>query len=307
MKILVQLLLVDAVFVMSACAPDEDTDSAHPGESHGETTAHDNDDVPQEGFERLVDATWEAAPGEEGYRCTWLTLTEDVYITGLRSVSPHGSHHSGVALGPPEREDGEAPCEGGPSMNPMLFAAGVGTNVLDLPDGVGYRLAAGQQIRLDVHYFNPTQEPLSGTSGVDARIVPAAEVEQQVGFTFAGPVQFEISPSGEREEISGTCTLPTDVTVLNWFPHAHELGVHTKIVLNGETIHDAPFDFEHQITYGDDRELKAGDKVEITCTYINDTGATVVSGSSSTDEMCFLGMYTVPPLPSSLCSDGVGL
>src|SRR4029077_10659038 len=36
----------------------------------------------------LVSAHWSLAPGEEGYVCATKTLTQDVYVSAIRPVSP---------------------------------------------------------------------------------------------------------------------------------------------------------------------------------------------------------------------------
>ena len=61
------------------------------------------------------------------------------------------------------------------------------------------------------------------------------------------------------------------------------------------TIHDGDYDFMDQRIYPIDIvDMAAGDKVQMTCTYDNDTGADVPFGDSSNDEMCFLGIYRYP-------------
>jgi hypothetical protein len=41
-------------------------------------------------------------------------------------------------------------------------------------------------------------------------------------------------------------------------------------------------------------KLKAGDTVDVECTYNNTTDRTVAFGESSLDEMCFIGLYKFP-------------
>ena len=51
----------------------------------------------------------------------------------------------------------------------------------------------------------------------------------------------------------------------------------------------------HQLVYSiDEVELSAGDRVNIECTYENDTDAPISWGDSTLDEMCFIGLGLYP-------------
>jgi hypothetical protein len=60
------------------------------------------------------------------------------------------------------------------------------------------------------------------------------------------------------------------------------------------TLYDGPYDFFEQRQFPASLTLKAGDKIQVDCTYQNDTQRTVSFGQSSLDEMCFLGVYRYP-------------
>ena len=58
---------------------------------------------------------------------------------------------------------------------------------------------------------------------------------------------------------------------------------------------DTDYAFTEQRNYPmADTLIHKGDRIETTCTYVNNTGHTVSFGDSSTDEMCFTGLYKYP-------------
>jgi hypothetical protein len=80
----------------------------------------------------------------------------------------------------------------------------------------------------------------------------------------------------------------------------HQLGRHQKlhVIHDGRvaTLHDQPFTFNEQAydVMTPIAQVTAGDEVRVTCTYVNDTGATVGWGDSANQEMCFAGLYRYP-------------
>jgi len=94
----------------------------------------------------------------------------------------------------------------------------------------------------------------------------------------------------------------------------HQLGTHSKVevVSSGQdpiTVHDADYDFEtqeiHPVTPTD---FGVGDRIEVTCGYMNTTGGIVGFGEGSDDEMCFAGVYYYPAVGAPyLCSDDISI
>jgi hypothetical protein len=256
-----------------------------------------------DGWLRLMEADWELAPTAEGYRCMTFTIPEDVYITAFYPQSPQGTHHAtfGVA------ESAEGPdrvyaCGVGVSGTRRLQGSGAGTEPSELPDGVAQPLRKGQQITMNLHLFNVTDETLRGRSGVWVKAIPADQVVNESESILAGPLMLNI-PVGESTQL-GQCTLSADVTLYSVQPHMHQIGTHlraTAMTAAGEVpIHDGPYDFTHQVVHDiDPIELKSGDVVKIECTYQNDTSSPVMWGDSSLDEMCFIGLSVYPATGSS--------
>lgn len=275
------ILVALAACGAAACAEDEGGDEGESGE-----------------YRPIIMANWSLPPPTSAtpdqYFCADFTLQEDVFVTGFRMIAPSGSHHAVLSMAPSSGEPDHPgyACTARDNLMTFLYAGGVGTDDFVFPEGVGARLRAGQVLRLNVHTFNATDRDLSGTSGVAVTTVKAVESEAE--FKSLGPTQFTIPDDPAPFEVTGSCQVKDNLTVLNWWPHMHQLGTHMKIEVSGEVVHDGPFSFTEQVNYPTLRELRPGDEIRVTCTYENDTGREVTFGDSSSDEMCFAGYYRYP-------------
>jgi len=249
----------------------------------------------------LVDGSWELAGGEEGYRCARLTATEDLYIKEFQPIAPLGTHHTLLSLNEePTGPDGIEECGANDNGHVTLLGSGVGEDYSSgpLPEGVAYKIPKGSQVNLNLHLFNLQDGALKGLSGVKIRTTTVDKVKEFAQVTLAGPVQLSI-PKGESTS-KGTCTLMSDATIFAVSPHMHQLGTHLKAVAKpakGEpvTLFDGAYDFNEQRQYPAAMlKLSAGDTVDVECTYKNTTDQTVMFGNSSTEEMCFVGLYRFP-------------
>ncbi|MET0390091.1 MAG: hypothetical protein ABW321_29235 [Polyangiales bacterium] len=260
-------------------------------------------------WQPLLEGEWELPAGTEGYRCVRLTVQEDLYIKEFQPIAPKGTHHTLLSINPtPTAPDGISECTAADNGHTTLLGSGVGENYSagELPDGVAYKVAKGSQLNLNLHLFNTEDGPLKGLSGTNVRTTTADKVKEFAEVMLAGPVQLSIAPGNATTK--GTCTLMTDTTVFAVAPHMHQLGVHLKATARpaaGDPVvlYDGEYDFEEQRQYpapGGALALKAGDAVEVECTFDNDTDRTVQFGESSLDEMCFVGLYRFP-----LADDGL--
>lgn len=271
--------------------PDAGTDAGDAG-----TSAE-----PPSDWRTLLEGTWELPSGQEGYRCVRLTMTEDTYIKEFQPIAPPGTHHTLLSVNEePTGPDGVSVCSAGDNGLVTLLGSGAGERYSagPVPDGVAFKIAKGSQLNLNLHLFNVTESTLTGTSGTKVRTTTADKVEQSAETILAGPLSLAIDPG--RSTQKGQCTIQSDTTVFAVAPHMHQLGVHLKAVIDRaaggtEDLFDGAFDFEDQRqTATGQLVLKAGDVVQVECTYENDTDKVVGFGESSLDEMCFIGLYRYP-------------
>jgi hypothetical protein len=245
-------------------------------------------------FTSLISGEWQLAPGDEDYFCARLTVTEDIHVTAFRAVSPPGTHHSVLTVGEPDGPDGVTRCNAGTNHDAMIYGAGIGTNAIALPAGVAMPVRAGQQLLLNLHLFNASEQPLAGTSAVEVAVVSPDEVENEAEVILMGKTFTLLVPPGESTQV-GTCTMNGDVTLFMVSPHMHRLGTRMQLVAEraGQddlVLHDAPYSFEDQQIY----PIQPVEMKRIHCTYDNPTGQTVPFGDSSNQEMCFGTTYRYP-------------
>lgn len=260
-------------------------------------------DAGADSWSMLISGTWDLPEGSEIYKCVRQTVSEDMYITGFRSLGPLGTHHTVLTAGSPSGPDGISDCSALTNADSMIFGSGIGDVEFNFPEGVGVKIAAGQQLLLNLHLYNYGDTPITGTSGTFASLVSAADIVSEAESVLMGSVNLTIPP-GKSDHL-GRCTMERSVTLLNVAPHMHAIGSHMKIVAKtsagDQVLYDQPYDFLDQKLYvlPEPLQLSKDDTIEVTCSYDNDTGSTVKFGDSSTEEMCFTGMYRYPKRSSS--------
>ena len=321
---MMRMAIACGLFVaVAACGSDGTgaTDGGNNGSDGGGSGTPDAF-VPDLGYTKLISRTWTMPAGQpDTYRCVRLTLTEDTYLTNIMAQAPLGTHHTvlSIASGGSAGADGEFDCSVGALGMVMLYASGVGTSPLDFPPDVGIKIPAGSQIHLNLHLFNATDDALEGESGIWVKqsSTPPATLAEMV---FAGTTSIFLQPPqmGQQPQpvtVSGGCTVDTPYTLFAVWPHMHQIATHQKVELTRGTtttsLHDMEFHFSEQNYYKKDPmvQVLTGDKIKVTCTYLNTTGHLVTIGDGSNEEMCFSGLYRYPAAGAGLfqCSQGPGL
>jgi hypothetical protein len=257
-------------------------------------------DANNAGWTRLIGRTWNIPSGvNDIYRCVGMILQEDVYITGFRSQAPLGSHHAVLTYSPQAGQLGEYDCSVGTLEFRMLYASGVGTDDLMFPADVGVHIPAGSYLHLNLHLFNASDDPINGDSAILVQTTPGAP-GTLADMTFAGDVQLNI-PAGAVGHIEqGGCTLNRSYNVISLWPHMHQLAVHQTFELTRGgttmTLLDDDYSFSDQRNYPQASPIQflQGDQVNVRCTFDNPGPQAVTWGDSSTEEMCFTGLYRYP-------------
>ncbi len=240
-------------------------------------------------FVELVSAPFTIEPGTEIYRCARLTVTEDIYVSEFMALAPEGTHHTVVTIQDPNGPDGDFECGPGTLSDQMIYASGVGTDQLAFPQGVAMKIAAGQQILLNLHLYNVSENPITSRAGTLIKTIPAGDVEQEAEMVFAGNIQFTI-PNGGESTVQGQCTFNQDATIMTVWPHMHQYGTHIKVVVErsggDQVIHDAPFTFFEQTNWMMEPpvQVSSGDRVRVTCTYMNTSGSPIGFGTDLGDD-----------------------
>ncbi len=312
-------ILCCALIIGCGGNPGGDDDNPNPD---GANPDPDSAVIP-EGFTRLIGRTW-SLPAPTGtnpdvYRCARFTVTEDMYITNIIAQAPAGTHHTVLTFagqngtnGPDGDQDN---CGVGTIGRVMLYASGVGTSPLDFPTDVGVKVAAGQQLHLNLHLFNSTDDPIAGDSAilVKSQPTPPPQIAEMV---FAGSFIFNIQANKPLVKTAGCDITNQSFKIFGVWPHQHQLGTHHKFVRKragvDTVLHDDVYTFSEQNYYLQTPEVDvaAGDRLETTCSWNNTTNSNVGWGESSNEEMCFTGLYRYPAQNEGIakCTDtgGVG-
>jgi hypothetical protein len=248
---------------------------------------------------RLLESSYTIGAGKEFYQCQRVTLPADTHIVGFYPVSPTGVHHQVLAIDPSPGADGNTPNDCSPTDPDWrpLFASGVNSPSLTMPDKVALKVAGGQQVVLDLHLFNASQSAISGTAAIDIAVAVDPSGFEEAGVPFVGNINFRVGPT---LKVKGACTVDRDTRMFAVFPHMHQTGSHIKIVAGGTTVWDEPYAFDDQ-KFGffpnwagpPEVDLTSGQQISVECTY-DASGMGRSFGDSSTDEMCFAISYVVP-------------
>jgi hypothetical protein len=263
-------------------------------------------DADPDGWVELIASDWTLQPGTEQYRCVRQTATTDMWITAMRPIAPLGTHHTVLMVSEPDGPDGEVECSSA-LTRPVLYASGVGTEPLALPPGVAVKIAAGQQVFLNLHLFNAGGEPLSGHAGIAVIAVDAGAVTTEAGVILAGKVLGLAIPPGASTQ-TGTCTAMAATELYAIMPHMHQLGTHMRVTFDGASgsrvLHDEPYAFNDQRyrVLAPSQAVQPDDVLTIDCGYDNPTSETVHFGESTEEEMCFAITFTIPRITATLGS-----
>ena len=254
-----------------------------------------------EGWTPLISRGWNLAAGATNtYKCTRIQVANDMWVEGFRAQSPQGTHHSVLTISTSSTQTGDYDCSAGSLDNEMLYAAGVGTDDLNFPTGVAMHIPAGTYINLNLHLFNASDNAISGTSGVLVKIVQQADVVHEADMMFSGSFLINVPSDNTPHVVHGQCHAPTDWHVFTLWPHMHQTATHQKWTYTEGTnapvaLLDDDYLFSEQKNYPiADTLIKSGDTIDTYCTYVNNTGSTMMFGDGSDKEMCFTGMYKYP-------------
>jgi hypothetical protein len=255
------------------------------------------------GWQSLLKGNWSLGASEEGYFCVYATVPRDIHVKAFRPLTPLGTHHTVLTRYQGSAPDGTVRCSSGTNGPTMIYGSGVGAPDFAFPPGVGLHLAAGTRLLLNLHLYNGSDAPLSGTSGALFQEAAPGEIQHLAELVLAGPTLSLAVPPGVSTQ-SGTCNVSSiasqPIQVFALSQHMHKLGRHLRsVAVRGGTeivLQDVPYNFEQQEFHlaPSPIELRPGDVVRTSCTFENASNTTVRFGESSDEEMCFTDLFYYP-------------
>lgn len=171
-----------------------------------------------------------------------------------------------------------------------------GSESFALPADTGLVLRSDtRSLIVELHMYRSGQS--SGVASLS--ICTATTPPEQLAGRFALGAPVPALRPRHVEASSARCRLPFDLDLLYSWPHMHRRGseFHAALLRNDERLPILDldeWDFTRQLTYPLEVHARAGDLIETTCVWQNDTDAYVLPGLFSKDEMCTHGLTGVP-------------
>ncbi|HEU4405604.1 MAG TPA: hypothetical protein VFS43_09965 [Polyangiaceae bacterium] len=204
--------------------------------------------------------------------------------------------------------------------NPVTWAPGQGA--VTYPDGLGLRVAAGQQLVMQVHYNLADHDLVGQRAQTSVKLRLSERVEREAIFenvdlflsTIFGDAPASLPPGQasapfEWELDVGEALAATGAPYLDLygvFPHMHERGLSLETSVeraDGADVCalDVPrWDFHWQLMYFYDEPLRLGpgDRLRTRCTYdTRGLDAPLTPGWGTENEMCLSGLLLALPRP----------
>jgi len=250
---------------------------------------------------------WTIGAQNEGYVCHAPQVTSDEYITGFRVASPPAAQAEVYLLlrdAPANATDFEcnfASLQG----SELVYAASYGADSIKFSEGKGVHVAAGQYLLLVIHMNNTADTAVSVTTTIEGRVGAAADVTTPVDMVLAGTVNIQIQSDGQTHESTGGCIPVSSSHVIALLPLMRSFGTHQRVDViadaGTQTLVDAVFDPTHVrfTTLASDASWPGGSQMKVTCSYVNNSGATVNFGDNSGSETCFNAVYRYPAVAAT--------
>jgi hypothetical protein len=251
------------------------------------------DNAPDEAT--LALSSFTLAPGQERYVCQNFAspFGGEAKVERFDSHMTAGAHHLIVFFQVAARDGALEDCSGNE------FAAGpYGSQRLDdslsYPSGVAANLPAGTGLRIQAHYLNATQSPLSPS--VSVKMKRASGVTQPAAVLFMSNLDISVPAGARAAPVSKTCTLPYDVNLVQASGHMHRHGTSfTARTADHQLFASTMWSDVEPAFFDPPLALSAGTEVTFTCTYDNPGTSPLVYGDSAeTDEMCIFSAQFFP-------------
>jgi hypothetical protein len=185
--------------------------------------------------------------------------------------------------------------------------------VLTLPQGVAYSIAANQMLRLEMHYINPGSAAVDLTSTSTLIPIADADFKDEADFLFIGNPDVSLPPNATTTLGPSFFKLPADYADAKFFAltgHEHHLGTNVQVQVAtsktdpGTAVYDVPgWNWAEPKTVfpATPFTVPSGSGFRFTCSWNNTTSQTVSFGESANNEMCFFWAYYYPSKGAKVC------
>jgi len=244
--------------------------------------------------------TFDVPAGSEVFKCQNVANPfggKDTDVDQFEAQMSEGSHHmflffaSGATNGAVE----DCPA-GGLTFGPYPFMSQTPTATLAYPPGIGSRIPGTMGFMINAHFLNVTASPFQATISITMHVAPPGSVKQYAGVVFFNNIGISIPPTNTPVQASATCTLPQNMYVLQANAHMHERATDFVATAGSQLIYTTQsWSTPTLEKFSPPMQLQAGTPITWTCTYQNDTGATLTFGESAErNVMCIYMMQFYP-------------
>jgi hypothetical protein len=316
---------LSALACSSTGVTSNNSSDAGSGGGDGGTTISDGgligDVVAPPGSYTLTFGPVNVAAGVENTQCVVKRLGNmaPMHVGTIHNVLTLGSHHL-IVYRVNDTVEQTTPFDCKPftdTLNPAkgspLMITQKKDDVLQLPDGVAYSLAADQMIRLEMHYINPSSNPIAVEA--QSTFVPIADAafKYEADFLFIGDPDISIAPHSTSTLGPIYFQLPSVYATSNFFAitgHEHQFGTNvlistaTSATDPGTPIYNVPgwlWSEPKTVQFNPPMSVPANGGFKFTCSWNNTSANSVSFGESANDEMCFFWAYYYPSQGAKVC------
>lgn len=275
-----------------------------------------------EGYTRYITPTvTDITPGYNEEWCQWIQAPQDhdmdvLALEGKQSLTGH--HAVLYATKETNFKVGESHICTVADMIPLSFIGGIGGegtggNAAQLPDGLYFRLPAGEALMANTHWLNATDNTVDGQAVIDVQFAPASDT-RTIANLFANNGDTFSLPSGQLTQYDVSCPIPQSLNFAMVTNHMHLLGtsayseiIHadgtkTQLSVDNPWSGDEQFNPQYlRFSVASPLTVQAGDTYHTHCEWTNTTSQTVMFP----DEMCVgIGFYFPGTLGQITCEDG---
>jgi hypothetical protein len=239
-------------------------------------------------------AAFVVPPGGEVFKCQNFEnpFGADVDIVESEHTMSTGSHHMFVFHQAGAFDDPLQSCSGLEYAR-YIHASQRPHQIFAYPDGMGRRLPLTDGLRIQVHYLNTTDQPVTAKVAVTLH---TGTVTTYVGQLFMNTLAVSIPPRSAGSAGSA-CAVPPGISLLGAASHMHRSGTHFKAQTDdGRAIYETTEWSEPPLhVYTPPFAVSPGTAIQYHCDYQNDTDSTLTFGeSAATNEMCIFSADYFP-------------
>lgn len=246
--------------------------------------------------------------------CTYVDaeIPEDRDILSFVGTQTQFGHHT-ILYGARARQPaGTHVCTEADMINVQYLAAGgAETGIYQVPEGIAFRLRAGQQLMIQSHFINAGDADVVGRSSISVETAPPdpARLPADLLTIVTTEIAIDAHAGGAA---SAECVIPQELDLIALAGHAHEWGRQVSIARApaggaAEMLYDQPWTaasmFDpviQQYAVDEPLHLAAGDRIRVDCQYQNDTDEPLAFPA----EMCVGFGFYFPADREIDCVDG---